>query len=608
MHGKIISFQENKHACRKMVLMFSLALFFVGCNNRSLSALLDRADNLMIENPQQAYCLLDSIDPGSFWSGKNKARYSLLYSEALYKNYMPIEDDSLIMTSVRYYSGHKNQELLFRSYYCLGCIYSQLECYTDAAVAFSQAEMLLDYVESNFRKGQLYMQMGTVFFNSFDFYRAEPCFLKAADFFSDLSNNIYYASALGNLGMCKMQLGYYKEAIIIFDDAIDRALSLDNTVFLSNYLLNKMTCLIMDGDSQGALSSIEEYLASYGIPESDSRSLCMIARGYLLNHDRLSARSYLDKAWSAPAPVDSINLYYVESQYQEQLGHPDSALALYRKSISGQNHVIGNLLDQPVLGAQRDYYRAISELASVKARNKTIVLTSAIIILLLIVITLFIYSRYRKQVAENNIRKCEHTIKELELHGEFCKKRIYGLNVKLKNKASTERMDKDTISNLEKRVFELSNGVAEGDPVIRTLNLKVREMFRKQFQQADFFYTRFYDLLNDKRKTELFYSDVKSQIEDFTCPRSLARLDEILNESLGDIMDKLSSLEPELNDSELLLIRFVLAGFSSKSTALFLNDTHLNVRQRKKRLLGKIEKSSSDLYHEIDNILNYSQV
>ena len=131
-------------------------------------------------------------------------------------------------------------------------------------------------------------------------------------------------------------------------------------------------------------------------------------------------------------------------------------------------------------------------------------------------------------------------------------------------------------------------------------------MFRKQFQQADFFYTRFYDLLNDKRKTELFYSDVKSQIEDFTCPRSLARLDEILNESLGDIMDKLSSLEPELNDSELLLIRFVLAGFSSKSTALFLNDTHLNVRQRKKRLLGKIEKSSSDLYHEIDNILNYS--
>ena len=114
---------------------------------------MDSADVIMNTDPVTAAALLSKIRPDLIRSPKDQARYALLYTESQYKNYQPIETDSIILKAVRYYSNNKNPDLLFRSYYCLGCIYSDLSCHADAIIALSEAEKLTDYVNDDFLKG-----------------------------------------------------------------------------------------------------------------------------------------------------------------------------------------------------------------------------------------------------------------------------------------------------------------------------------------------------------------------------------------------------------------------------------------------------------------------
>ena len=129
-------------------------------------------------------------------------------------------------------------------------------------------------------------------------------------------------------------------------------------------------------------------------------------------------------------------------------------------------------------------------------------------------------------------------------------------------------------------------------------------MLRQQFIPSDYLYTRYYEQLDDNKKAERLYRVVKSQIDDFTGSRNIGHMDALLNETFGGIMDKLSSSSLDLQEKELLLLRFVLAGFSAKSIAAILNDSHQNINQRKKRLLDKISRVDPDLMKELDLALN----
>lgn len=576
-----------------LVILCFLVMSITGCggisdgkvyNRNSIKVIIDSAEFVLNDNPAQACRLLESIDVNSIRGKELKAFYCLLYSEALYKNYSPIENDSLIMTAVRYYSSHKDKEKLFRSFYCLGCIYTELRCYTDAAVALLQAEGLVGYIDDEFRKGLLYMQMGAVFFDSFDFKRAEPYFHKAVACFELSSKDYHRVCSLGEIGRCRMQQEDYNGAIEYFDKVIGWDGIEEYPKNLAQMIINKVTCQILSGNVSIAISEINRTILPLGILENNSRSLAMIARCYIMDHDFEKARLYLNMGWDCFI-VDSINLYYAESLFQDHLGNYEKALYYYRHSIYLQNSQLNLHLDNPVVGAQRDYYRTVSELELIRTRNKDIVITTSFIILSLIVISFYCFSRYKKQQTDSKIRDFLFTISQL---------------------TEKESLIQETISDLNQRIFELSAWESINKDKIKNLNIKVREMLRQQFSPSDYLYTRFYEQIDDNKKAERLYKVVKKQIDDFTSPINIARLDVLLNETFGGIMNDLSSTL-SLNDKELLLLRFVLAGFSAKSIAALLNDSHQNITQRKKRLLDKIKKTTPEAMRKLDIALNFKQ-
>ncbi len=74
----------------------------------------------MQEKPDSSLYILKRIDSDKLSRRKDKAKYALLYSQALDKNYIDKTNDSLILVAVDYYQEHGTDQEKMLAYYYLG--------------------------------------------------------------------------------------------------------------------------------------------------------------------------------------------------------------------------------------------------------------------------------------------------------------------------------------------------------------------------------------------------------------------------------------------------------------------------------------------------------
>lgn len=88
----------------RFAVIFIAALVLFSCTDKRVVENLDYVDSIMQEEPERALEVLDSISKSDLKSGRVKARYALLYSMALDKNYIDTTDVSVIRDAQKYYS------------------------------------------------------------------------------------------------------------------------------------------------------------------------------------------------------------------------------------------------------------------------------------------------------------------------------------------------------------------------------------------------------------------------------------------------------------------------------------------------------------------------
>ena len=155
-----------------LYLLLSL-LLLTGCNDpKHVTDDLIRAEAWMNEHPDSALNLLKGIEQTELQTREHHARYALLYSQALDKNYIDKTNDSLINIAVDYYKNRDDVRAKFLSYYYLGRIYTNANNLTQATLAYMEAEQLVDELGDDYAAGLLYNQMGTIYRDYYDFPKA----------------------------------------------------------------------------------------------------------------------------------------------------------------------------------------------------------------------------------------------------------------------------------------------------------------------------------------------------------------------------------------------------------------------------------------------------
>ena len=121
---------------KRYLLVFSILLVSVGsifmsvslssCSSPSVkNQLLLCADSLMETYPDSALSILESITYPQKMPRADRALYALLLTQARHKNYIALEDDSLIKTAVDYYGDKKKSLRAAEAHYYWGAIYSE---------------------------------------------------------------------------------------------------------------------------------------------------------------------------------------------------------------------------------------------------------------------------------------------------------------------------------------------------------------------------------------------------------------------------------------------------------------------------------------------------
>ena len=114
-------------------------MLLAGCS-RSVDSRLVLADKLIDECADSAFIVLKGIDPHELTRSSDKAYYALLYTQAQYKNFDSIPNDSLINIALHHYSDNHNRELNTRTLIYKGAVMQELGKEQEAMEWYKRAE------------------------------------------------------------------------------------------------------------------------------------------------------------------------------------------------------------------------------------------------------------------------------------------------------------------------------------------------------------------------------------------------------------------------------------------------------------------------------------
>ena len=185
----------------KYLLSLSMVLLLCGCgSNRQIEQELSTATRLLRIEPDSSLRIIENIDPDRILRRSTRAKYALLYSAALDKNYVDADDDSLIRIAYRYYDNRIcSDSVKFLINYHYGRIYQNGDDYQEAMRYYLTAEKYALAAHKNYYLGLVYSRIGEVYSEQMNFNGALEYYQNAYDAWEKLRNPAFMNNAILNI-------------------------------------------------------------------------------------------------------------------------------------------------------------------------------------------------------------------------------------------------------------------------------------------------------------------------------------------------------------------------------------------------------------------------
>ncbi len=122
---------------RKLILLLTplLLFLFCGCHENKIERQLSSVDSLLEPYPDSALKMVKKIDRSQLINKSDCAYYGLVFTEALYKNYIKVRSDSMIAASMTYYKSRHDVDKYVRSAFYRGAVIAD-NGNTEAAIPY----------------------------------------------------------------------------------------------------------------------------------------------------------------------------------------------------------------------------------------------------------------------------------------------------------------------------------------------------------------------------------------------------------------------------------------------------------------------------------------
>lgn len=530
---------------KKLYLL--LAMLVMGCSP-ALNQRLDRIDGMLDDHPAEALASLDSLDRSVLRSPRLRARYALLRSAALDKNYIDLQSDSVIAPAILWYSRHGSAYEQARTLYYQGRIAFNAGDFASAAISYQQSESLFPKFENDYLKRLVLIAHAQTNNNTY-FYdenlglleQAKALFpaqdTSAQRFLLELAIATYYNN-----------IHQWRQADSVYS-AIENAVDTSSFVYPISQK-NHARLLINQGlpDPDRSYELFQSAL-SRGVKFYPEDALAYAVALYHQGHKEESV-ALIDQ-------VDRLGGYEAQvanARYRIalQAGRLAEAVAFQREAKPKQDSVIIASFRQSVVKAQRDYFEEVSARALERARYQRV-----LIWLLVVLFGLALLSG----VALNARRKAMHEAELSHLSG------ILVQTDALLKQVEEERNDyKAKYITKFKGQFVTLRKITEDYLGTQGRSDQKEYVFRKVSEMAN--------LVSDDKEGNRHF-------------------EQQLNKELGNIMVHFRKDIPGKDESTYRFVSYLIAGFDPPAISLLMGYSISFIYKKKSGLVSELSRVNS---------------
>ena len=538
----------------------------ISCNDRGtqLRQALAAADSLMKTDPQAALDTLLTIDSADAarLPRADRALYTLLRTEAGYKCWLPVAENTAISEAVE-----GPEDRLARALTMQGAVLSEQGDTDGAMLAYKEAEPLLERSGDLEQLGLLHTRIGELYQTTFS-NTAETVYRyrKALECFE--AGNYEHRLAAANLTLSRILLTEADSTALwekYYRKGTEYAIASHDTLYIVESI-NQSTqfCLIYAKDSLRAARIAAKTLLNNDYTSYLSHSLfnsfCQIAaEGYIGSEKTDSSLLYAGMMHLGNI-VDSMNYCHVLSGIMEADGNPDGALDYTRKAHAAENR-INNESDILDISAFEHEIQNSYDKALYKRNAITLVLIATVLASVTAVMTVG-YIRSRKSLKQTRRRITDN------LHA------VYGTGSRKGCETSEDEELERLFAAMRKRLAKERKARKDMADITGSLLSVTNEMLKSYYKYED---------------ANTFRRSIDRLVTEYLSPETMpAKVIGTVNAAYLGFLDGLRASCPRLTDKDIFIIALISCGFDNESMCLLAGVKPESMMVYKSRIAAKM--------------------
>lgn len=282
----------------------------VSCGkNPKIDSLLTKADDLMELHPDSSMAILSGIDRAQLGSDKECARYALLMSMALDKNYIDTTNFDVLQPAIDYYldKNKGTQDEKLKTYYYQGRIFMNQGKDDYAMASFMNGGDLKEIADS-MALARLLVAKSIMYFNQYKLGDVIKCSLSASRIYKSFGQpEAEFDCLLKSLnGLISLKDKHKADSVL----AVCKTLAAEHPELGEGYEAYNL----MYNTSFGSKDDIRKVLSGIDVDSVSSIYILEVANAYMEIEDYDCAQRIFEKAGQSIPPADSIRYLIAKSE------------------------------------------------------------------------------------------------------------------------------------------------------------------------------------------------------------------------------------------------------------------------------------------------------
>lgn len=340
--------------------------------------------------------MLRKIDASTIDSDRNKARYALLMSQALDKNYIDTTTFEILQPAIDYFPENGSADEKLKTFYYQGRIYQNRHENDSAMQCFMRGREFCRMASDTLAAANLLVAQGTILYTVYKFDDFIEVNLEAAKLYKSIGRTDYELLSLANV----VDAGILAVNKPFTDSIMDIAMQRVSENPDLGYIMapHKLTYALTFGDKD----DISALLRYYPADSIDDMTKTDVAQAYCRIGDTYNAKRILSSIDSTSGVTASMKYKAVKSYILEQAGDLPDALVAYKKFYNDLESIHSNIFSHTLLSAKERYEMEKANLIKIQKRDRIARISLCVAFALLIILG-FIYYRYRLGKAKSEL-------------------------------------------------------------------------------------------------------------------------------------------------------------------------------------------------------------